>query len=109
MTVMRELVSVWAFDRALTILATIGPTLGLVIGLIVGWRRRLGAAAAAKGLLCGLMCTLVLVLWRVYGAITDSLGPSSVRNLLAQICLFLIVGVVFGILYIRFCDKLRLT
>ena len=106
---MHELVSERAFSMALAYLAVGGPVVGLMSGLVVSRIRRTGSAAIVKGTLLGGGCTLVWALWRLYAALTGALGPSSTRNLLVQIGLFAVVGVVGGILYTRFRVKHRQT
>ena len=59
------------------------------------------------GFAIGLLGPVVFGSWRLYGAITDSLGLDSVKNLLLQIVIFAIFGVVLGIAGLRISLMLR--
>lgn len=65
-----------------------------IIGLIWG--------AAIKRLRSGLIIGLLIglgnyALWTVYNAITDRLGLDTVKNLLVNLALFIVIGGVVGV------------
>lgn len=65
-----------------------------LIGLVWGW--------FAKRLVTGLVIGLLIgvgnyVLWTVYNAITDRLGLDTVKNLLVNLALFIVLGIVIGV------------
>lgn len=66
------------------------PLVGLVWGV------------AAKRLVHGLVIGLFVgvgnyVLWTVYNAITDKLGLDTVKNLVVNVSLFVVLGVIIGL------------
>jgi uncharacterized membrane protein YGL010W len=70
----------------------------LVLAPLVG----LAWGCAAKRLPFGLAVGLVVgvgnyALWTVYNAVTDKLGLDTVRNLLVNLGLFVVIGIVIGI------------
>lgn len=65
-----------------------------LVGLVWG--------AATKRVVHGLVVGLCVgvgnfVLWTVYNAITDRLGLDTVKNLLVNLALFLVLGVLIGL------------
>jgi len=103
---MKELISPKSVESAMLWIAIAGPILGLVIGAVAGIRRSLKARMLA-GLAIGLLGPVVLASWRLYGAITDSLGLDSVKNLLLQIAIFAVFGALLGIAGLRISLTLR--
>jgi len=92
-------------QRQADLLFTLLPLVGLVLGAVMamGARRRTGdkRAILAAALGWGLPLVLVGVLWRVYNAITERLGLDTVANLAANAVLFVVVGVVCGVVWAR--------
>jgi len=68
--------------------------LALLVGLAWGvWTKRVG-----QGLLLGaLVGAGNYALWTVYNAITERLGLDTVKNLLVNLGLFVLIGVVVGV------------
>ena len=66
------------------------PLAGLIWGALM---KRL-----ARGLVTGLLVGVGnYALWTVYNAITDKLGLDTVKNLLVNLGLFVVIGVVAGL------------
>ena len=65
-----------------------------VIGLVWGAVRKQWARGLTIGLLVG---GGNYALWTVYNAITDRLGLDTVKNLLVNLVLFVLVGIVAGL------------
>lgn len=86
---MEEIVTARQVDTLFLALAITGP----VVGAVVSWARRRGIL---NGLLWGLLPTANWLLWRLYNAITDRLGLDTVKNLLVNLALFLVIGAVVG-------------
>lgn len=103
---MKELISPKAVESAMLWIAIAGPIVGLVIGAIAGIGRSLKARMLA-GFAVGLLGPLILGFWALFGAITDSLGLDSVMNLLLQIVMFAIFGVLLGIAGFRISLTMR--
>lgn len=82
-----------------TLLMLAALVLAPLVGLIWG--------AATKRLVRGLVIGLGVgvgnyALWTVYNAITDRLGLDTVKNLLVNLVLFVILGVLIGLGAARF-------
>lgn len=88
---MQEIITAKQVDALFLTLAIAAPIAGAAIGWVKGKR-------ALSGLLWGLLLTVNWILWRVYNAITDRLGLDTVRNLLVNLALFVVVGAVAGYL-----------
>lgn len=94
-------------DLAIDVIAIAGPLAGALVGLalMIVWRS--GVVMIGKGFAVGLLGTLVWVLWHLSGEVTDLFGISSVRNLLAQMGLFAMAGIVAGVLYVLVSARVR--
>lgn len=86
---MQEIVTAKQVDALFLTLAIAGPLIGAAVGW---WRRR----RPLSGMLWGLLLTANWTLWRIYNAITDRLGLDTVRNLLVNVTLFVVIGAVTG-------------
>ena len=42
-----------------------------------------------------------LILWRIYNVITDHLGLDTVKNLFVNMALFVVIGVIIGVVWAR--------
>jgi hypothetical protein len=87
----QEIITAKQVDTLFLALAIAGPLMGAGIG----WAK---SRRALTGLLWGLLLTANWILWRVYNAITDRLGLDTVRNLLVNLALFVVLGAVAGYL-----------
>jgi hypothetical protein len=94
---MREIVDADQVTRLFTILAIVLPPACLLAGWWYGGRRHNSRRGAILGVLVGLAGPLNLLMWRVYNAITDSIGLDTVRNLVINLILFLVSGAVIGV------------
>lgn len=91
---MQELITASQVDALFLALAIAGP----IIGASIGWAR---SRRPLAGLLWGLLLTANWILWRIYNAITDRLGLDTVRNLLANLALFVALGAIAGYIAAR--------
>jgi Na+/proline symporter len=94
---MREIVDAGEIGSLFTILAIVLPPICLLIGWWNGSRRKDARRGAILGLLVGLLGPLNLLMWRIYNAITDTIGLDTVRNLVINLILFLVSGGVIGV------------
>ena len=94
---LHELVDLGMIGRLFSIAAIAGPAAGLLIGGITGSRNKNVKRGMLFGLLWGLLGVLNWLLWRTYNAITDRNGLDTVKNLVLNLALFVLVGVVIGI------------
>lgn len=94
---MRELVTVEQVDRLFLLLALAAPPLGAGLGALAGMRRSVAGRGAALGFAAGLLGPANLGLWKAYNAITDRLGLDSVANLVVNLALFVVLGVLAGL------------
>ncbi len=97
---MNELVTQNQADLLFTLLPLVGVVLGAVMALAAR-RKNDKRAAFAAVLGWGVPLVLVGVLWRVYNAVTERLGLDTVVNLAANAALFIVVGVVCGVVWAR--------
>lgn len=95
---MQELITAQQADLAFTVLAVIGLVVGGVMAVLA---KRNGGNGVASGLLYGGPLVLIGAFWRVYGAISERLGAGSVRNLLVNLVLFLVIGGIVGAIWGR--------
>ncbi len=95
---LREIVDLQSIERLFLLGAVLLPLLGAGIGFAWGSRRNETAQGVRKGLLLGLLGTLNWVLWKVYNLITNTMGLDTVRNVVMNGLLFVVAGVVLGIL-----------
>jgi hypothetical protein len=93
-----ELINLAVVERVILALALALPLLGLLGGLAWGASHRRVAAGAVRGFALGFSGPAILVLWRVYNAITDHYGLDSVQGLLINLSLFVAIGIGAGLL-----------
>jgi drug/metabolite transporter (DMT)-like permease len=87
---MKELITLDQANQLMLAALVIIPIIGLIIGFVA---KRI-KAGVAWGLAVGIGN---LVLWKVYNAITDRLGLDTVKNLLVNLALFIVVGLAVGL------------
>jgi hypothetical protein len=98
---MKQLVDPNAVERVLLFVAVAGPLVGLIIGALVGAHEKCAARRVIAGVLLGGIGPLVYWMWRLYGAITNTLGLDSVANLALQLIMFAALGALLGALMLR--------
>ncbi len=70
----------------------------LILAPIIGLAWGLAAKRGGTGLLLGLLVGVGnFALWTIYNAITDYLGLDTVKNLLVNLALFVVLGTLIGI------------
>jgi hypothetical protein len=87
---LKELID--AHQAHLLMLAVLGlaPLVGLLWGVIT--------KRAVRGLVIGILVGGGnFALWTLYNTITDKLGLDTVKNLLTNLCLFIVLGVAIGV------------
>jgi len=89
-----EFIDALLFWQAL-ILPILCTLIGLIWGVIYGNRNKY----LVRGLSIGLAGPIILVLWIMYNSITDSLGLDTVKNLITNLLLFIIIGIILGFFY----------
>lgn len=99
---LHEIVSAAAVGRLFDLLAIVCPLLGMGLGAIVGGRRGRLKSGAFHGLAIGLLGTLNWLLWHIYNALTDRNGLDTVRNLVINLLLFVLLGGLIGLAASRF-------
>lgn len=95
---MHELITIEQANRLMMALIVIAPVIGALCGLAV---KRVKAGALV-GLALGVGN---YALWKIYNAITDYLGLDTVKNLAVNVTLFVVVGIVIGLVVARFLPK----
>ncbi len=96
---MKELVTPQQIHTLFIALAIGCPVLGIIAGAWFGARKNSLRSYLLSGFLIGLVGPLNLLLWEMYNGITNRLGLDTVRNLLVNLALFVVLGLVAGILY----------
>ena len=71
------------------------PIIGLVWGALAKQMVRGGTYGAILGV-------GNFIMWNVYNAITNRLGLDTVKNLLVNLALFIVLGIIAGLLMRRF-------
>ena len=95
---MHELITIEQAQKLMLALLVAAPLVGAAWG------------ASVKRLRFGVLLGLAIgignfALWTVYNAVTDRLGLDTVKNLLVNLGLFIVIGIVAGILWARFVEK----
>lgn len=90
---MKEIVTVAQADALFLALLALGVLAAPIAALLA---RRKGMDPLAAALATGGPLVLMGVMWRVYNAVTNRLGLDTVRNLLVNLALFVVVGVFCG-------------
>ena len=93
---LREIVDTAALSRLFLLLAIVGPAAGGLLGALAGHRRQAIRRGGIIGLWAGLLLTLNYLLWLVYNRITDAAGIDTVKNVVINLALFIVVGVLLG-------------
>jgi drug/metabolite transporter (DMT)-like permease len=94
---MKELVTTEQAARVIVLFAIALPIAGLIIGAVAGAARKRLASSALLGLICGLVGPVIWVMWQVYNGIMGRYGLDSVKGLLINLGLFLVVGLAAGL------------
>jgi hypothetical protein len=107
---LHELVDLGRIGRLFTIVAIAGPAIGILLGCLYGKRQNNIARGIVLGFLWGSLGVLNWLLWRVYNSITDRNGLDTVKNLMINLAVFILVGVVIGVCaaYISRSPRLQL-
>jgi len=104
---MNEFICRRTVELGFLILGIAGPVLGIIVGAILGIQSRRAISGAAKGFLVGGTGTLVYGLWHAYNAITDAVGFDSAFNLVLQLLMFALLGVVIGPVAVRILARIE--
>lgn len=102
---MHEIVTVEQVNAVFLLLAVGLPVLGLLLGAGLGKHQHQVLRGALKGLLIGLLGPLNLLLWKTYNVLTDRFGLDSIKNLFINLALFVILGIVAGVLFAKFWHR----
>ena len=94
---LKEIVDIDQVGRVFTAAALGMPLLCLLLGWWYGRRSGMLRRGVIYGALVGALGPLNWVLWTVYNRIEDALGLDSVRALLINLGIFLVVGAVVGV------------
>lgn len=87
---MKELIDPHQAELLMLAVLIMAPLVGLAWGALT---KRTG-----RGMVIGLLIGVGnYALWRVYNAITDRLGLDTVKNLLVNLGLFIVLGVLIGL------------
>jgi len=98
---MREIVSPEQAEAIVRALAVALVGAGVVGGAVASAFVRPRRAAPSAGGLIALAGGLVYVLWAIYDAVIARLGLDSVKALLINLGIFVIIGVAYGVLAAR--------
>ncbi|MDH7569864.1 MAG: hypothetical protein QHJ73_09795, partial [Armatimonadota bacterium] len=93
---MRELIDEPTAHQLMNAIAVTLPVAGLLVGAVWGLSRRRLAVGALRGLAVGCVGIANWLLWRLYNSITDRFGLDTVKNLLINLALFVVIGVAVG-------------
>jgi flagellar biosynthesis protein FliQ len=95
---MKELVTTAEINRLFVVLALALPVPVLFATILVGRFRRVTALWHRAGIAVALAAPLNLLLWKIYESNTHHLGLDTVKNVLVNLVLFVVVGVIGGLI-----------
>lgn len=93
----REIVDAAAVGTALAVLSGVALLVGLALLMMAR-----GSKTAKRTGMAAVCVALVFPMWRIYNAIEDALGLDSVAGLLANLALFVVLGIGMGLALRRF-------
>jgi hypothetical protein len=97
---MKELITTEQANTIMLALIVVAPIIGFLVGRVL--------KQPALGLKWGVgigLCNFAL--WKVYNTITDSLGLDTVKNLLVNLALFIVIGLIGGMISGLLMNKRR--
>jgi hypothetical protein len=104
MGALHEIVEAAAVGRLFALLTVVGPIAGAAIAALM-WGNR-GGEVRRRGVLVGLLIGMLgpvnMLLWQIYNTITDRVGLDTVKNLVFNLALFVLVGALLGSVLARF-------
>ncbi|MCX8053327.1 MAG: hypothetical protein N3B12_05930 [Armatimonadetes bacterium] len=100
-TAVKELVSQESVEKILLLLAVGGPLVGVILGTMVGAHERCALPKVIAGALIGSLLTVAYGMWRLFEVITNMLGLDSVANLIIELVLFAVAGLVVALVASR--------
>jgi len=92
-----ELMNPAQVERVMLFLSIGGPRVGVIFGTMLGAHKRRALPTIIAGTLAGGLCSVAYGMWKLYCAITNTLGLGSVTNLVVQLVMFAVIGGVLGI------------
>ena len=98
---LREIVTVEQMSRLCVVLAIALPLLGVIVGAMSGGRSGNVRRGALTGLAVGLLGPLIWLMWQIFNAITDRNGLDTVQNVFVNLAVFVVGGVVIGVIVER--------
>lgn len=107
-----EIVDIEAVDRLLLLIGVAAPVVGALLGLVLGAVGGRPGLQALRGLMIGLSGPVVLGLWRFYRYMirldpeTGYVGLHRMSVYMFNIVLFVVVGALLGVLYVRLAARL---
>ncbi len=105
---MTELITIEQAEAVLRALIWLGPLVGALIGLIAGLVRKCPVLGLWQGVAVGLLGPVIYGLWRFYSYMTrynPETGEAGLHKVwvhAVNALIFVIVGVVLGMIYRRF-------
>ncbi len=95
---MKELVTTSEINRLFVILALVLPLPVLVATMLISRFSRVTKLWYRAGIAVALAAPFNLLLWKIYEANTHHLGLDTVNNVLVNLALFVVVGVIGGVI-----------
>ncbi|MCD4655136.1 hypothetical protein K8T06_14540 [bacterium] len=96
-------------DSFFLILLFAAPLIGLLTGYITGRFTSQIQKQSIYGLLCGLFGSLISLMWWIYNIIMNYYGLDSVKGLLINLFIFIVLGCTLGLLIRHFQCKKKLN
>ena len=94
-------------NRLFILLAVLMPIVGAIYYFLQSKRSSDRTATIRVGIIVGLLGPMNYLLWNVYNSITDKLGLDSVKNLVVNVVIFVLLGVVGGLIIGRLTNSSR--
>ncbi len=105
---MKELITEQQAVFVINLIACLTLPLGLAVGWLYSLRRRRNTRLyLAYGLLGGLSGPFIFLMWKIYSLLVNHYGLDSVKGLMVELLVFVLVGLALGFILAQLVAYLR--
>lgn len=94
---LHEIIDIVLVGKIFSLLAILTPIVGILAGSLRGMKRSTLRIGLIRGVVIGLLGPVNWVLWTVFNVISNQTGLDSVKNVVLNMLLFIITGLILGI------------